>query len=94
MSKYVGININDNNILCCCKVKDNKLKNGLTIIVKDSKCIYFARIVKNELKSINNLEEYSPQEVATCIGERAKLMCKGDIRDDVTILVGRIVKTN
>ena len=65
MSKYVGININDNNILCCCKVKDNKLKNGLTIIVKDSKCIYFARIVKDELKSINNLEEYEFVRIAT-----------------------------
>ena len=43
---------------------------------------------------INHLEEYSPQEVATSIGERAKLMCKGDVRDDVTILVVRVVKTN
>ena len=65
MSKFIGININNNKNLCCCKVKDNKLKSGLTIIVKDPKSIYFARIVKDELESVNNLEEYEFVRIAT-----------------------------
>lgn len=65
MNKYVGININNNINLCCCKIKNNKLKNGLTIIVKDPKSIYFAKIVKNELNNVDNLEEYEFVRIAT-----------------------------
>ena len=65
MSKYVGININNNKVLCCCKVGDNRFKNGLTIIVKDSKSSFFAKIVKDELRSIDNLEKFDFVRIAT-----------------------------
>lgn len=65
MNKFVGININNNKKLCFCKVKDLKLKNGITIIVKDSKALYFARVVKEHLNSTINLEEYDFVRIAT-----------------------------
>ena len=58
LNKFVGININDKNVLSCCKVKDKDLKKGVTIIVKDSKSTYFARVVKEELNNTINLAEY------------------------------------
>ena len=42
---------------------------------------------------INHLEETSPQELADCIGAKAKALSKGVIGDDITIIVGRLVKT-
>ena len=65
MNKFVGININDKKILSCCKIKDIELKKGITIIVKDSKSTYFARVVKEELNNTINLDEYEFVRIST-----------------------------
>lgn len=65
MSKFVGISINNHKNLCCTKVKTIKLKKGLTIIVKNGKSMYFAKVVKENLNSTVNLDEYEFVRVAT-----------------------------
>lgn len=76
------------------KVQKSAVDDGdLIILCSDGVSECFGGL-ENLYMYINHLEEYSPQEVANCIGERAKLMCKGCISDDVTIVVARVVKTN
>lgn len=65
MNKFVGININNRKSLSCVKVKNFDLKKGITIIVKDDKSMYFAKIVKEELNNTINLDEYEFVRIAT-----------------------------
>lgn len=58
MNRYVGIYINNNKKLCCCNVNDLHLGKGVTIIVKDGNFLYFAKVVYDNLKNHNNLDEY------------------------------------
>ena len=65
MSNFVGISINNRNVLCCTKVNNINLKKGLTIIVKDSKALYFTKVVKENLNNSINLDEYDFVRIAT-----------------------------
>ena len=57
MSNFVGIRINNRHNLCYCET-EKCLKLGTTIIVSQDKTLFFAKVVKENLKSVKNLPEY------------------------------------
>lgn len=65
LSKFVGISINNHKNLCCTKVNNVKLRKNLTIIVKDGKSLYFAKVLKEDLNNTINLDEYDFVRIAT-----------------------------
>lgn len=65
LDKFVGININNKNIMYACKLKNIDVKNGIYIIVKDDKLLYFAKVVSQNIKNSNNFENFEFVRIAT-----------------------------
>ena len=94
MDKIIGIHINNNSKLCFCRLKNQNLKKGITIIVKDDKTMYFAKVVSENIK--NNKDDLVYEFVRIASKKDYQIFKKNEIDAKKAIIKCRkiIVKYN